>query len=125
MRVNPLPREYKGYEPFAKIFCGAIDKKQLVQFHYRSGNDKFSTLRIVEPYLVVIDKKGTGNIKLVGFPTNRTPQNGELGHYLFDKLNFEDIVVLDETFNQLQVKRSAVYDTQTVLVICRVDFPAI
>jgi hypothetical protein len=93
-------------------FNGAIDKYKLVQFYYQSDGDKIPTLRIVEPYLIVIDKSGLGNIKLVGFPINRTPPTGELGHYLFDKLDIGNIKILDKTFDRLQVEEWKVYKTQ-------------
>jgi len=121
MLINPLPEAYKKYQSLVYKLNTIIDNKQLIEFPYLSNKGTATTLRKVEPYLVVIDKK-TGSIKLVGYPTNRIPPDDQLRHYLLDKLDIDDIVVLNEKFNRLRVGDDQVFDTPKVLVICRVNF---
>lgn len=106
----------------SRTLCKAIKNGQMLQFPYQSSEDKYPTLRKIEPYLVIITKKGHGKVELVGYPVNRVPLTKELGHYLFEKLNLNDIVVLEEVFERLQVEDKKVYDTPEVLVLCRVSF---
>src|SRR4051812_46769525 len=93
------------YRALTKKCCEAIQKRQLLQFPYRSDNDEYPTIRKVEPYLVVIDNHRKGKIKMVGYQINRAPEKKHLGHYLFEKLDVDGIIVLDETFDGLRVDK--------------------
>ena len=59
---------------------------------------------------------------MVGYQINRPPEEKYLGHFYSEKINIQDIVVPDETFDRLRVEYEKVYDTPPLEVIRRVDF---
>ncbi len=118
-----MKRDEYDRDLIVKMLCGAIKRKQVVRFHYRSKD--YEDWRKVDPYIVAINEKG--NIFLSGFFTPTTDQlkdgkTAKQGNYVLDKFKEGSLEMIDENFDRLKVEPEKIYYTPTIKVICRVSF---
>jgi hypothetical protein len=71
-----------------KIICGAIERRQRMQFFYNSK------LRIAEPQCYGIGSRGTELLRI------HQVRGGSEREPLFDVSKIQDLILLDEFFNE-------------------------
>ena len=101
-----------------EIICRAIREKKVIEFHFESDSGN-KGLRKIKPYMVYINDKD--EIKVAGLPRELWNIKGKKQprHYLLEKINLNELEVLEEKFNDPGVPREIVVATKIVRIICR------
>ena len=111
------------YKELIELLCKAIKQRRLLKIYYKS-NSSGERWREIRPYMIWENQKK--NLSLAGVPIEelrKTPkEKRNSGQYLLTQLNERlrdgEVKLLSDTFNDPEVPRRRVDDTQTK-VVCR------
>ncbi|HEX8355948.1 MAG TPA: hypothetical protein VF610_00970 [Segetibacter sp.] len=101
------------------ILCKAIKQRRIISFDFESDRG-YTALREIKPYMIYVNDRE--EIKVVGLPRElwKAPMlDRQPRHYLLDKIDLKQLVVMSKIFNDPGVRRDIVENTKVVRVICR------
>jgi hypothetical protein len=107
----------------------AIGKQRLVEFHYTDKTKGKEDTRVIEPYLLGINKHG--NLFISGYFLASPPQvesGMKNGHknYLIDNIAPDSLTILTKKFDRLKVESfDKIYKTKETLILAVAYFPEI
>ena len=100
----------------------AIISKNLIAFAYSDKSKNKSGIRIIEPYLFGIDKKG--NYFVSGYDTDESVSTqGRHKNYLLQQMDFLSVKKLKDVYTHLKIDPNKIYRTKETIIICVADFP--
>ncbi len=99
----------------------AIINKNLIAFSYTDKSKNKTGMRIIEPYLFGVDKKG--NYFVSGYDTDESaPLNYRHKNYLLQQMDALSIKVLKNVYTYLKIEPDKIYKTSETIILCVADF---
>jgi hypothetical protein len=104
------------------IIQKAIISKNLIAFAYSDKSKNKSGVRIIEPYLFGIDKKGSYYVS--GYDTDESvPFKERHKNYLLQQMDLLSVKKLKDVYTHLKIEPDKIYKTKEPIIICVADFP--
>jgi hypothetical protein len=102
----------------------AIINKNLIEFAYTDKSKDKSGVRIIEPYLFGVDKKGSYFASGYDTDESASPKYRHK-NYLLQQMDLLSVEILKDVYTYLKIEPDKIYKTKETIIICVVDFPGL